>query len=505
MSDRHRRGRPARSRATPSSCLRRLRPAGRGDRRPRAAVPLRIFRRPEAGARRRRRPEKFGLLKKLEDFAGRTVEYEFDDERRLKKIKLPEVKIPGRRLPAPTIPSKGPPSPPSATNTARRREWKRHRADQGGAARRFRQAAALGNVPAGVRRRPRRRAAGDLQLRRSKPAGSKRSASRRRTTPTAPVAGWYGRSRLQASANQTGPVESVELVAPVGPPGRNTSSIKAAPSKSSRASRWSRPTAVLARSHGEDYLHTSRTTGASRDGHPSDGGKKQSAPCPDAAGGADARPGGSSDADRPSTLANVLKVGARRRPHGRPRHRRPIRASSSAAGYQEDNCGRHRSPTASPAASSCRFPRPMATSRTAFQAEGIGGEFENDGIWPRSRSFNGGASNPYEVAVEFEADTQEKGKSRPAGTGREGWPDWLWRTARIRLAVQYRTDDHLAGHRRARRLRTPGIARCATSKGWIDRPSALPLGNPECGLAGPRLRAPKGPTMPPAIWPRSAA
>lgn len=37
---------------------------------------------------------RFGLLKKLEDFAERTVEYEFDEERRLTKVKMPEVKNP---------------------------------------------------------------------------------------------------------------------------------------------------------------------------------------------------------------------------------------------------------------------------------------------------------------------------------------------------------------------------------------------------------------------------
>jgi len=34
---------------------------------------------------------RYGLLKKVTDFAGRTIEYEFDDQRRLVKVKLPEV------------------------------------------------------------------------------------------------------------------------------------------------------------------------------------------------------------------------------------------------------------------------------------------------------------------------------------------------------------------------------------------------------------------------------
>lgn len=34
---------------------------------------------------------RYGLLKKVTDFAGRTIEYEFDDQRRLVKVKLPEI------------------------------------------------------------------------------------------------------------------------------------------------------------------------------------------------------------------------------------------------------------------------------------------------------------------------------------------------------------------------------------------------------------------------------
>jgi RHS repeat-associated protein len=52
-------------------------------------------------------------------------------------------------------------------------------------------------------------------------------------------------------------------------------------------------------------------------------------------------------------------------------------------------------------------PQANAESRSAFQAEGIGGKFEHD-AFGRVKKGQGGTTNPYEVSVQFKADAKGK-------------------------------------------------------------------------------------------------
>lgn len=417
--------------------------------------------------------KKFGLLKKIEDFVERSVEYEYDDDRLLTKVKLPEVKNPvdvysfdysfeGEQRPTLQYRYGKMPMVDDSKETTKavlHGDFAKLRLSE----------VLIPEFGAGLGETAR------AVFSYVKDTGRIEEISLPTPENTnGPGAAVVWRLETPGFNQEAGPAKDLELVAPWGH--RVTYKID-----KGRTKEVEQLLAVVQPDNGtsiEENVKTAFTY--TEDGRVAtvefpDGGKRTHC-YPDAkdeAGSACAA--GSGEPDR-LTLANVVNiVHAAGSPEGQ--GSADYSSLDVSAEYHEDNMV---SAVTDGLSRSIQLPVPQANteSRSTFQTEGISSTFEHD-AFGRVKQAQRGNTIPYDVTVQFKSDVKEKEEAGLPGRVEMGVGQ-LWRA--MDYDPQFNVESVTTSQGTEARADYDSWDRQVRTISGNSSGRLIPVGSPECGL-----------------------